>query len=93
MMESLVGGHLIEAQVNLTFAREKSFGGYDSYGYEYCRGTPCTSAKEAKTRAKLAVSTANFDGDPNPKATFWAFKNGRLTQLKISKTNTIIWMK
>lgn len=71
----------------------KELWGYDPYGYEYCRGTPCTSAKEAKDRAKLAVNTANFDGDPNPKATFWAVKNGRLTQLKISKTNTIIWMK
>ena len=27
------------------------------------------SVKEAKARAKVAVSTANFDGDPNPKAT------------------------
>lgn len=65
---------------------------YDSLYGDYCRGTPCSSVKEAKTEAKLAVDTARFDGDPNPKATFWAFKNGSLTQLKISKTNTITWM-
>lgn len=70
----------------------KDLWSYDGpYGYEYCRGTPCTSVKEARTQAKLAVNMATHDGDPNPKATFWAYRNDRLTRLKISKTNTIIW--
>lgn len=61
----------------------KELWGYDPYGYEYCRGTPFTYGKEAKAQAKVAVNTAIHDGDPNPKATFWTFKNDRLIRLKI----------
>jgi hypothetical protein len=52
------------------------------YG-DYCRGTPCTSVKEAKTQAKSAINMANFDGNPNPKATFWVYVRGKLTKVKI----------
>ena len=48
------------------------------------------SYEDAEKYLEDLVSRLN---NPNPKATFWAVKNGRLTQLKISKTNTIIWMK
>lgn len=61
----------------------KELWGYGPYGYEYCRGTPCTSTKEAKTQAKVAVNMANFDGYPNLKTTFWVYVCGKLTNVKI----------
>ena len=54
-------------------------------GEEYMRPAPCHSIKEAKREAKIAVNTAAYDGDYNPKATFWAFYKGDLVQIKFSK--------
>jgi hypothetical protein len=82
--DGIIGWWTFDRDVGESYiCQGKELWGYDSYGYEYCRGTPCTSIKEAKARAKVAVSTANFDGDPNPKATFWKYVRGKLTKVKI----------
>ena len=61
----------------------------NEYG-DYERGTPCTSIKQAKAEAKLAVNMARYDGDPDPKATFWAYYKGKLVQIKFTRDDKII---
>ena len=56
---------------------------------DYCRGTACTSVRQAKREARYAVDLCAHDGDPNPKATFWRMWRGDLVQVKFTRDNRI----
>lgn len=58
-------------------------------GEEYARGTACTSAREAKREAKVALSIACHDGVVDPKVTFWKQVGEKLIQVKITPDNRI----
>ena len=58
------------------------------YG-DYCRGTPFHSIKEVKRQAREAVRIAGWDGNVDPKATFWRFVHGKLVQTKFTRDNKI----
>jgi len=62
---------------------------YDSPYGDYCRGTAFKSVKEAKRQARQAVLTAGWDGDVDPKATFWRYVRGKLVQTKFTRDNKI----
>ena len=53
------------------------------YG-DYCRGTPFHSVREAKQEARQAVIIAGYDGNVNPKATFWRWVGGKLVETKFT---------
>ena len=56
---------------------------------DYCRGTPFHTVKEAKRQARQAVLLAGYDGDVDPKATFWRWVGGKLVQTKFTRDNKI----
>lgn len=62
---------------------------YDSPHGDYCRGTPFHSVKEAKCEARQAVIMASYDGDVDPKATFWRYVRGKLVQIKFTRDGKI----
>ena len=58
-------------------------------GDEFCRGTACTSIKQAKHEAKIARDTAGSDGIVDPKVSFWRSVSGRLVQTKFTPDNRL----
>ena len=62
---------------------------FDSPHVDYCRGTPFKTVKEAKRQARLAVLTSGWDGDVEPKATFWRWVGGKLVQTKFTRDGKV----
>lgn len=55
----------------------------------YYRGTAFGSVQDAKIAAAEAIDSAGWDGIVKPKASYWSFIDGELTEVKLLRNNKI----